>query len=259
VTAAADDQPTAGPDELPELLAARRRKLERLGVNVWTNSVVTGISDGKVHLRGETIEAGTILWAAGVSASPLGRSLGVPLDRAGRVLVNDDLSVPGHPEIFVIGDLAALILPQMLRLLLHHALVQRVQNALGRHHFQKFAVRRLRHAAQMAHGAVLLEQRLAGMGLGIERRVGTLEAVDVPVPVRRARGHGLLRPPARRHNGNARQRQKGQAAGGPFFQPPVCPHVHSPPDGARARRRRRARSMPYHLTLKLTPYSRGGA
>jgi NADH dehydrogenase len=91
-----------------ELSTFARRKLERLGVNVWTNSVVTGISDGKVHLRGETIEAGTILWAAGVSASPLGRSLGVPLDRAGRVLVNDDLSVPGHPEIFVIGDLAAL-------------------------------------------------------------------------------------------------------------------------------------------------------
>ena len=85
-----------------------RRKLERLGVNVWTNSVVTGVSDGKVHLGEETIEAGTILWAAGVSASPLGRSLGAPVDRAGRVLVGEDLSVPGHPDIFVIGDLAAL-------------------------------------------------------------------------------------------------------------------------------------------------------
>ena len=57
---------------------------------------------------GETIEAGTILWAAGVSASPIGKSLGAPLDRAGRVLVQDDLTVPGHPEIAVVGDLAAL-------------------------------------------------------------------------------------------------------------------------------------------------------
>jgi NADH dehydrogenase len=85
-----------------------RRSLERLGVNVWTGSVVTNVTDGKVHVGGETIEAGTILWAAGVSASPLGAKLGVPLDRAGRVLVNTDLTVPGFPDIFVIGDLAAL-------------------------------------------------------------------------------------------------------------------------------------------------------
>ena len=77
-------------------------------MNVWTGSVVTNVTEGKVHVGGETIEAGTILWAAGVSASPLGAKLGVTLDRAGRVLVNDDLTVPGHPEIFVIGDLAAL-------------------------------------------------------------------------------------------------------------------------------------------------------
>jgi NADH dehydrogenase len=85
-----------------------RRSLERLGVNVWTGSVVTNVTEGKVHVGGETIEAGTILWAAGVSASPLGAKLGVPLDRAGRVLVNNDLTVPGFPDIFVIGDLAAL-------------------------------------------------------------------------------------------------------------------------------------------------------
>lgn len=91
-----------------ELSAFARKKLERLGVNVWTNSIVTNVTPGAVHVGGETIEAGTILWAAGVSASPLGRSLGAPLDRAGRVLVNDDLSVPGHPDIFVVGDLAAL-------------------------------------------------------------------------------------------------------------------------------------------------------
>ncbi len=100
----------------PRLLAAyqedmsafAKRALERLGVNVWTGSIVTNVTEGQVHVGGETIEAGTILWAAGVSASPLGASLGAPTDRAGRVFVNDDLTVPGHPEVSVIGDLAAL-------------------------------------------------------------------------------------------------------------------------------------------------------
>ena len=59
-------------------------------------------------LGDERIEAGTIIWAAGVAASPLGKTLGVPLDRAGRVLVQTDLSIPGHPEVFVVGDLASL-------------------------------------------------------------------------------------------------------------------------------------------------------
>jgi NADH dehydrogenase len=91
-----------------DLSAYARTALERLGVAVWTGSLVTNVSDGRVHVGGETIEAGTILWAAGVSASPIGKSLGAPLDRVGRVLVNDDLTVPGHPEIAVAGDLAAL-------------------------------------------------------------------------------------------------------------------------------------------------------
>jgi len=77
-------------------------------VSVWTGSIVSGIEAGKVHVGAETIEAGTILWAAGVLASPLGATLGVPLDRAGRVLVNDDLTIPGHPDVSVVGDLAAL-------------------------------------------------------------------------------------------------------------------------------------------------------
>jgi NADH dehydrogenase len=85
-----------------------RRALERLGVSVWTDSAVTGLEAGTLHVGNETIQAGTILWAAGVAASPLGASLGVPMDKAGRVLVNDDLTVPGHPEISVVGDLAAL-------------------------------------------------------------------------------------------------------------------------------------------------------
>jgi NADH dehydrogenase len=91
-----------------DLSAFARSALERLGVAVWTGSSVTQVSDGRVHVGDETIEAGTILWAAGVSASTLGGSLGAPRDRAGRVLINDDLTVPGHPDVFVVGDLAAL-------------------------------------------------------------------------------------------------------------------------------------------------------
>ncbi len=91
----------------PERLSAfARRALERLGVTVWTNKVVTKVEADKVHLGAETIETGTILWAAGVSASSVGRTLGVPVDKVGRVLVNDDLTVPGHEEVAVIGDLS---------------------------------------------------------------------------------------------------------------------------------------------------------
>lgn len=104
----------AGPEVLPTypapLPAFARRALEKIGVAVWTGSPVTGISDGRVQVGAESIEAGTILWAAGVAASSLGASLGLPpdrLDRAGRVLVNDDLTIPGHPEVSVIGDLAS--------------------------------------------------------------------------------------------------------------------------------------------------------
>jgi NADH dehydrogenase len=84
-----------------------RRALERLGVTVWTGSPVTAIEKGVVHVGGDSIQAGTILWAAGVAASPLGATLGVPCDRAGRVIVNPDLTIPGHPEVYVIGDLAS--------------------------------------------------------------------------------------------------------------------------------------------------------
>jgi len=91
-----------------DLSAFARSALERLGVSVWTGSLVTKVEDGRVRVGDETIEAGTILWAAGVSASSLGATLGAPLDRAGRVLVNEDLTAPGHPEVFVVGDLAAL-------------------------------------------------------------------------------------------------------------------------------------------------------
>jgi len=91
----------------PDLSASAQRQLEALGVQVRTATQVKNIREGEVELAGgEVIRAGNILWAAGVSASPLTKELGVALDRAGRVKVNPDLSVPGNPEVFAIGDLA---------------------------------------------------------------------------------------------------------------------------------------------------------
>jgi NADH:ubiquinone reductase (H+-translocating) len=69
--------------------------------------VVTKIEPGAVWVGDQRIAAAVVLWAAGVAASPLGKKLGAPLDRAGRVLVQSDLSIPAHPEVFIIGDLAA--------------------------------------------------------------------------------------------------------------------------------------------------------
>ena len=90
----------------PELSEKARRQLDRLGVQVCTNAMVTAIDADGVRFGGVRMAAGTVVWAAGIAASPLGRALGVPLDRAGRVAVAPDLSIPGHPEVFVIGDLA---------------------------------------------------------------------------------------------------------------------------------------------------------
>ncbi len=102
----------AGPRILPTFPEDLSRKaaadLEDLGVHIRTGSGVTGIDRHAVHLGDERIPAATVIWAAGVTASPLGKSLGVPLERGGRVPVEPDLSLKGHPEVFVIGDLAAL-------------------------------------------------------------------------------------------------------------------------------------------------------
>lgn len=95
------------PTYAPELSRSAVRQLEKLGVEVRTSAVVTGISPGAVWLETEPIPASVILWAAGVAASSLGAKLGGPVDRAGRVRVQADLSIPGHPEVFVVGDLAA--------------------------------------------------------------------------------------------------------------------------------------------------------
>ena len=101
----------AGPRVLaafPEALSAKARaQLEKLGVEVVTGSPVEAIDAGGYRLGGQFVPARTVLWAAGVAASPLGALLPAPRDRAGRVQVEPDLSVPGHPEIFVAGDLAS--------------------------------------------------------------------------------------------------------------------------------------------------------
>ena len=100
----------AGPRILPmfgEQQATRAmRDLEHLGVQVWTNSAVTNIDADGVNIGDERIDAATVLWAAGVTASPLGKSSGGEVDRVGRVLVEPDLSVKGHQNVFVAGDLA---------------------------------------------------------------------------------------------------------------------------------------------------------
>jgi NADH dehydrogenase len=92
----------------PESLSARTlRDLRELGVDVRLQSIVTRVERDAVYVGDERIPTCTVIWAAGNAASPLGASLGAPRDRAGRVLVEPDLSVPGHPEVFVVGDLAA--------------------------------------------------------------------------------------------------------------------------------------------------------
>jgi NADH dehydrogenase len=91
----------------PELSARAHRDLERMGVEVRLNSIVTNVTVQGVFIGDEFTPVRNVFWAAGVKASPLGQSLGVPLDRAGRVIVGPDLTIPGHPEVFVAGDLAA--------------------------------------------------------------------------------------------------------------------------------------------------------
>jgi len=92
----------------PDLSERARLQLERLGVTVWLGRRVTGIDAQGVQLGADRLEARTVVWCAGVAASPLGASLGVPLERGGRVIVEPELTVPGHPEIQVVGDLAHL-------------------------------------------------------------------------------------------------------------------------------------------------------
>ena len=91
-----------------ELSARAHAQLEKLGVEVRTGVRVEAIREGEVAVAGETIRADNIIWAAGVGAAPIAKKLGVETDRAGRIKVLPDLSVPGHPEVFAVGDLATL-------------------------------------------------------------------------------------------------------------------------------------------------------
>jgi NADH:ubiquinone reductase (H+-translocating) len=101
----------AGPRILPafpeSLSEHARAVLERRGVTVITGAAVEAISEGKVSLDGREISGATIIWGAGVKASPVGLWLGAPVDRAGRIAVNADLSLPGIPDVYLIGDAAA--------------------------------------------------------------------------------------------------------------------------------------------------------
>ena len=105
----------AGPRLLPafaeDLSAKAKKQLEKLGVQVRTGTAVTAIGSESVTLGEEILATRTVLWAAGVAASPLGKRLGAPVDRAGRVQVTADLSLPDHPEVFVVGDLASVSRP----------------------------------------------------------------------------------------------------------------------------------------------------
>jgi NADH dehydrogenase len=100
----------AGPRVLasfsPATSQSAREQLERLGCEVQTGRMVTGVDAGGVSVGPERVEARTVIWAAGVQASPLANSLGAPLDKQGRVLVQPDLTIPGHPEVQAIGDMA---------------------------------------------------------------------------------------------------------------------------------------------------------
>ncbi|HWL07183.1 MAG TPA: NAD(P)/FAD-dependent oxidoreductase [Planctomicrobium sp.] len=97
------------PSFAPELSQKAERDLKRMGVEVRLNAQVTNITSKGLYIGEEFVPVRNVFWAAGVKASPLGQLLGVPLDRSGRVIVGPDLSIPGHPEVFVVGDMAAAV------------------------------------------------------------------------------------------------------------------------------------------------------
>jgi NADH dehydrogenase len=94
------------PEDLSEKALVQ---LQKMGVEVRTNSRVMAIREGELEVGGETIRAANIIWGAGVAASPITKLLGVELDRAGRVKLLPDLSLPGHPDVFALGDMASLV------------------------------------------------------------------------------------------------------------------------------------------------------
>lgn len=151
---------------------AARASLERLGVEVRTGAMVTAVDEGRVTLKAaasgaeEAIAAGTVLWAAGVAASPIAKSLGVPLDRAGRVPAEPTLAVPGHPDIFVAGDICALQqdgqwLPGVAQVAKQggaHA-AKNVLAAIGKQPLAPFRYRDLGNVATIGRGAAVVDIR----------------------------------------------------------------------------------------------------
>ncbi|MFT3784677.1 MAG: NAD(P)/FAD-dependent oxidoreductase [Tepidisphaeraceae bacterium] len=97
------------PQMPPELSEHAKRDLEAMGVEVRLNARVTDVTKDGVKIGEEFVPVRNVFWAAGVQGNPIGRTLGVPLDRSGRVQVGSDCSIPGHPEVFVVGDLAAML------------------------------------------------------------------------------------------------------------------------------------------------------
>ena len=152
----------AFPEDLRE---SARRDLERLGVDVRLNAMVTNVEPGRVQIGGETIEAETILWAAGVAASPLGATMGAPTDRAGRVLIEPDLTVPGHRNLFVIGDLASLKgtdgkpLPGVAQVAIqmgHHAAAN-IERAIENQPYRAFSYRDLGNMATIGRASAVAD------------------------------------------------------------------------------------------------------
>ncbi len=159
----------AGPGVLPTfpepLQRAALDDLQRLGVEVRTGVRVTGVRDGRVEMGGDVLEADTILWTAGVAASPLGRTLGAPLDSAGRVRVQPDLTIPGRPDVFVIGDLASLDgpggkpLPGVAQAAIQmgeHA-ARNIERALERQPYRAFAYRDLGNLATIGRASAVAD------------------------------------------------------------------------------------------------------
>jgi NADH dehydrogenase len=157
------------PEQLRE---AAKRSLQRLGVEVLTGSIVSKVDETGVTWRptadaagGEQrVEAQTVLWAAGVAASPLATSLGVPLDRAGRVIAEPTLAVPGHPDLFVVGDVCALeqdgrLLPGVAQVAMQggaHAAAN-VLRAIRHQPLEPFRYRDYGNAATIGRGSAVID------------------------------------------------------------------------------------------------------
>ena len=148
------------------LRSAAETSLQRLGVEVLTSSPVGAIAEGWVEVGEgrDRIEAETILWAAGVAASPLGRTLGAAVDGAGRVLVQTDLSIPGHPEVFVVGDLAACrhgdqLLPGVAPVAIQQArhAAENIRRALRSQPSKPFHYRNFGNLATIGRGAAIAD------------------------------------------------------------------------------------------------------